>query len=57
MKEKTDEIDAEAWADDDDDGRESDEQREMKEEEIGGDGGVREEWRHLHIPPCRISVE
>ena len=57
MKEKTDEIDAEAWADDDDDGSESNKQREMEEEEIRGDGGVREEWRHLHIPPCRISVE
>ena len=22
----------------------------MKEEEIGGDGGVREEWRHLYNP-------
>ena len=30
---------------------------EMKEEEIGGDGGVREEWIHLYIPPCRRSVE
>ena len=53
MKEKTDEIDAEAWADDADDGRESDEQREMKEEEIGGDEGVREERKHLYIPPWR----
>ena len=53
MKEKRDGIDGETWDEDDDDGRESGEEMAMKEEEIGGDEGVREEWRHLYIPPCR----
>ena len=50
MKEKRDGIDGETWDEDDDDGRESGEEMAMKEEEIGGDGGVREEWRHLYSP-------
>ena len=53
VEKELDEIDAKDWEKDDDDEGESKESMEMEEEERGGDGGVREEWRHLYIPPCR----
>ena len=53
MKEETSQIDEGTWREDEDDEGESGKKMEMKEEEIGGDGGVREERRHLYIPPWR----
>ena len=53
MKEETSQINEGTWREDEDDEGESGKKMEMKEEEIGGDGGVREEWRHLYIPPWR----
>ena len=53
MKEETGGIDGETRDKDDDDEGESGEEMEMKEEEIGGDEGVREERKHLYIPPWR----
>ena len=53
VKEETGGIDGETRDKDDDDEGESGEEMEMKEEEIGGDEGVREERKHLYIPPWR----
>ena len=53
VKEETGGIDEETWDEDDDDEGDSREEMEMKEEEIGGDEGVREEWIHIYIPPWR----
>ena len=50
-EEKTHETDVETKGEDDDDEGESREESGMKEEEIGRDGGEREDRRNVYIPP------
>ena len=51
VEEETHETDVETKGEDDDDEGESGEESEIKEEEIGRDGGEREDRRNVYIPP------